>query len=265
MNGEFVMVSKSFIERLPELSGGAVKVYLALLSHSKKSEGVVWPSMDRLSTLAGHSKRHTASMIAELVESGIIERVGQAGRCNKYKISPPEPMKDISPMQSTSSTHEEYFMDPCNPLHGTHELDCTLTRVIEPESLTRIKNKNPLPPKGDEISFSPLMDDLSEKTESHTHSERATERQTDPSHGSRNPVPLLEEQWKGVENLSHCSSNSGTGKTVEQGEPVSLPNSLTVCSLQPSASSLQPEAPIFFNSSIPFPASLMRGRCGNGI
>jgi hypothetical protein len=68
----YIRLPRMAIEKLPDLSGAAAKVYMALTSHANR-QGHAWPSNARLAQLTGLNKGNVSRAKGELIDAGLIE------------------------------------------------------------------------------------------------------------------------------------------------------------------------------------------------
>ena len=69
------------------LSGGALRVYLALAAHTN-SRGVCWPTQTKLGALTGLARETVNRSLRELVLSGLVSKSESFGRTCVYELLP---------------------------------------------------------------------------------------------------------------------------------------------------------------------------------
>lgn len=72
-------------------SGSHKLVLLCIAHHQNDSEGVAWPSIDRIAAMCGIGRRRVFEILHELTEAGEIQRRSgmKAGRANRYVVTTP--------------------------------------------------------------------------------------------------------------------------------------------------------------------------------
>lgn len=71
----FFPVFYDFKDKLPQLSGGAISLYLYFGLHSNNQTGESFHNIDRIATFFGKSSRTVSKWITELEEAELIERI----------------------------------------------------------------------------------------------------------------------------------------------------------------------------------------------
>lgn len=78
----FLKLTQNRIEKLLQLHGSTVKIYLAILHHANINTGICWPGYRKLSVMTGiTSRKQIREHIDVLIEQNILERWKEG---NKY-------------------------------------------------------------------------------------------------------------------------------------------------------------------------------------
>lgn len=116
-HGGYSWVENSFIrELLPRLSGQAVKVYLYLVSKTpyiKKAEQITKQiSASEIAAFLGCTSRTIVKALNELETASVIERLGEPGKPNSYRLLATCEENFIGGMKEYSQGYEQNFTPP---------------------------------------------------------------------------------------------------------------------------------------------------------
>jgi hypothetical protein len=151
MNEEkFIKIPSSFIEKMRSISGGCVKVFIAIKAHGKNE---AWPSLKRISELSNQSERQIRRDINSLIKIGLLGKVQRPGKSSIYSINTPDthvrtnksypghpcPMTSMSPRTPMSGTPDTHVRTPPITLLCT-ELD-SRTRLLKRDKNHQSKNE----------------------------------------------------------------------------------------------------------------------------
>ena len=83
--GYTIIDNDAIVDRLPEIDGTALKVYLVLARHAN-AEGNCWPSVERIGIMAGLQRRAVQLGLRRLKDAGLIEQSTANGKATTYSL-----------------------------------------------------------------------------------------------------------------------------------------------------------------------------------
>jgi len=139
--GFTMLDNDTVLDRLPEIDGTVLKVYLVLARHADAS-GVCWPSLDIISRKAGVSERMIRYDLRKLEQDGLIVADQRPGRATRYRLTPAIHCPPANGGRQPIALHPGNPLPPGGqPIAGGAATHCPQNKTQEQDTRTRHKNK----------------------------------------------------------------------------------------------------------------------------
>jgi DNA-binding transcriptional ArsR family regulator len=148
-----VMIDSDFIDnKLAEIDGNALKVYLVLLRHARRGSGLCWPSRKRIAKSTGLSKPTITKALRTLVKAGLVTVIrlkrhdGGDGRSH-FRVELARKVEKNAPEPANQEQPECNENDKILATTGVNGLPHPGVKILPP--ITDTKNTTPpLTPHG---------------------------------------------------------------------------------------------------------------------